>query len=82
MLVKLNEDFSNLEETIISITYSDNNIEVEYGHEWLPIAKIYVPIATFTFDTPLKTIRGIYNLKKVYMSGKNVANCTSTNLVE
>lgn len=70
-LVKINTDFSNINDAINTITYceSDERITVDYGVKHLSITKLTVPIVTIDFNNPMEAIRGLLNLMKVYNAG-------------
>lgn len=70
-LVKINTDFSNINDAINTITYceSDERITVDYGVKYLSITKLTVPIVTIDFNNPMEAIRGLLNLMKVYNAG-------------
>ena len=70
-LVKINKDFSNINDAINTITYceSDDHVSVEYGIKYLSYTKLTVPIVTIDFNNPMEAIRGLLDLMKVYNAG-------------
>lgn len=70
-LVKINTDFSNINDAINTITYckSDECVTIDYGIKYLTITKLTVPIVTIDFNNPMEAIRGLLDLMKVYNAG-------------
>lgn len=70
-LVKINTDFSNINDAINTITYckSDDRVTIEYGIKYLAPTKLTAPIVTIDFNNPMEAIRGLLNYMKVYNAG-------------
>lgn len=70
-LVKINNDFSNINDAINTITYckSDEHVTIEYGIKYLTPTKLTAPIVTINFNNPMEAIRGLLNFMKVYNAG-------------
>ena len=69
--VKVNNNFSNINDVINTLTYcdSDESVNVEYGTKRLVHVQITVPIITVDFNNPMEAIRGLLDLMKVYNAG-------------